>query len=799
MKKYQSVLSAGVCLPRISRQKSLSLAVAMVMAGSCYVEMSYAELEEVVVTARKREEGVQDVPIAISAVTGLAMQQQGISDLEAAAPSIPSFHHAQAVTGSDIYIMRGVGTAGSNVGFEQAVGQVVNGVYFGRSRFGRTAFLDIERMEVLKGPQGALIGKNTSAGAINIVSKSPTETFEADVIASYDFEASEGYSVETAVSGPLTDNVRARFAAKLDDRDGWLENNNTGRSEATRDDLTARLTIDFDLTDTVDGRFMYQRGDIHHVGRNREWSACSELNAELIVAQDPKADCDFNGVRSTIFVYNDEVRDEDHETTFDVFTQTFNVNFESATLSSITNFSEYEVDDIWDIDQSTLQRTNEEWHEDFEQFSQEVRLVSSGGEQLDYIAGIYYQTTDLDFQDLISFHRGPASGTRVNYSTQETDSVAIFGQIDWYLSADWTLTIGGRYTEETKDAVAENWYSALYDPQTVLRDSDGTWTEGLPAPGFAALVAGPTIGDDAFRGSLKESKFTPNLSLQWQVAAEQMLYFNYGEGFKGGGFDLQGTRTNTADPDIWLFDLETSSHFELGGKHTLADNTFRFNWALFHTEFDDMQVSSLDGLNLVQITTNAATAISEGFEVEIKWAPTAEFNLGFSAAYVNAEFDSFTTAPCWSGQTSEQGCSEIDLNGDEVADGSVQDLSGVQLQFAPELQYTIDADYTFSLASGLELTFAAQYYWVDDMFLNLDHDPLDYQESYSKINARINLSGQEGRWNVALVGRNLTDEYTSGFGNDTGALAAGPDAFGTHFSFLDETRAVGLQFSYNYY
>lgn len=793
-----------------------------IIATILYTDIASAALEEIVVTARKREESLQDVPISISAVTGEKLQKQGIVDIESVAPSIPNFHHAQAVISSDIFILRGLGSAGSNVGFEQAVGQVYNGVFFGRSRFGRATFLDVERLEVLKGPQGALIGKNTSAGAINITSKKPTEEFEGYFIPSYDFQASEGYSVEGAVSGPLLDTLRGRFAFRHDDRDGWVDNNNTGTPEQTKDDITARLILDFDVTDTVNASFLYQLGDFERRGRNREWSACSAANAaafttahtgasvpNALAGQDLNAaDCSFDGQRSTLFVFNDELREEINDTRFNIVGLTLDFDLAPFLVTSLTNYSDYDVEDIWDLDQSIVQRTNIEWYEIFEQFSQEIRVTSDKGEAFDYMAGLYYQTTDIDYLSPQQFHRGPSSGQRNRESTQETQTWATFFQFDWSPIDEVTLTAGGRYTDESKDGVTSAWYSELHNPNNVLLAPgvivpgfSGTTAEfgGNQNAGFATITQGPTIGDNVLRGTRDESNFSPNASLQWRFYDDQLLYLNFAKGFKSGGFDLQSTTNtvNNAAITSWQFGRETSTHWELGGKHTLANNTLRANWAVFRTEFDDMQVTALDGITQTQITTNAAKAVSQGVELELQWAPTDVFNLGLNTAYLNAEFDSFNNAPCWAGQTVALGCNPVDIDNDGATDGNVQDLSGVQLQFAPELQFTIDADYTLFFQNGMELTFASQYFWVDDKFLSLDHDPNDTQSSFGKINARISLISNDGQWSVALVGRNLTNEFTANFANDTTGLVSAPQAVGTHFKFLEETRAIGLQFRWN--
>ena len=786
-------------------------AAGLAAALACGAAPCFAQLEEVVVTARKKAEPLQTVPIAITALSGSELRGAGIATLEAAAPGIPNFHHAQAAISSDIFVVRGIGTIGSSAGFEQAVGRVFNGFFYGRSRLGRSAFMDMERLELLKGPQGAIIGKNTSAGAINISSNKPTAEFEGYLSGNYNFEASEGYTLEGAASGPIGDSARGRAAFRLDDKDGWTENNNTGAAEQSKEDLSARLILDVDLSDSFSAELLYQYGKFRRLGRNREWSRCSPANRAAIIAQDPKAECDFDGARSTVFVYNGETRGEPHDTDLGIFGATLTLERDAFTIISLSNWSDYQVFDMWDIDQSTAERTNGLWEEDFSQFSQELRIHSAGGGALDYIAGLYFQRTALDYFAPFDFHRGADSGRRVRDSEQDSETLAVFAQVDWRLAAAWTLTLGGRYTDESKDGFTQAWYAPLYDPAKAPEDAEAVLlAPGAAAPGFSGatrviegdaslgfrtLTNGPLIGDNALRGEIDDADFSPNASLQWHVAAGGMLYLNYAKGFKGAGFDLQSVTPSVDNPMVaYPFDSESSTHFELGGKHAIGGRA-RFNWALFRTKFEDMQVTSLDGISLRQTVSNAASATVKGLEFELAWAPADAFNLGLSLGWIDAAFDTFAAAPCWAGQTAAQGCGIVDVGSGAMA----QDLSGEPLPYAPELSWSLDADYAIRIGQGgLQLVLAAQYYWIDDAILQLDADANNFQESYGKLNASLRLQDAAGNWSAALLGRNLTNEFTANYSNDTAALTGGINANGTHYSFLEETRAIALQVRWNF-
>ena len=231
-------------------------------------EMAGAQvIEEILVTARKREESLQDVPISVQAFSGEEITQQGIVDIQMLAPYTPSFAYTPAAGASDLYFMRGLGTYGSGVHFEPGVGQVFNGYFSTRGRLGRSALIDVAQVEFLKGPQGAIIGKNTSLGAINITTNKPTDEFEGSVGVQYNIEGSEGYEIDGVLSGPFSDAVRARAAINYRDVDGWVQNTSFSEDLQQQEDLTARLMLDIDFTESFGAELMYQRTDYDREGK----------------------------------------------------------------------------------------------------------------------------------------------------------------------------------------------------------------------------------------------------------------------------------------------------------------------------------------------------------------------------------------------------------------------------------------------------------------------------------------------------------------------------------------------------
>jgi len=284
--------------------------------------------QEIVVTARKREEVLSDVPIAITLVTGEELQKTNITDLSQLSLAAPNFHHSEDVNSSDRFIVRGLGTTGSNLGFEEAVGQVINGYFFGRSRFGRTMFLDIEQVEVLKGPQGALIGKNNSVGAINITTRKPGSELGGYLLATADFDSAAGLAVEGAVDVPISDKVRARFAGRFEDKEGWVTNLGTGNEDQEREDFTVRGLLDWQISDRWTAELMVQVGDLQRSGRQRELVNCVG-DATSDNPRDASEDCVFNASKDVLFLVNGEPNREPHDTEYSMFGLTLNRFFDN--------------------------------------------------------------------------------------------------------------------------------------------------------------------------------------------------------------------------------------------------------------------------------------------------------------------------------------------------------------------------------------------------------------------------------------------------------------------------------------
>ena len=776
-------------------------------------------IEEVMVTARRREEGLSDVPIAISTLSGDFIQETNMSDIIGLAEQVPNLAFGEAFNSSDRFAIRGISTNGTNVGFEQAVGFNIDGFYFGRSRFGQTMFLDLERIEILKGPQNTLIGKNNTAGAINIVTRKPGDEFGGYVSSTIDFDNADGLALDGAYDIPLSDNMRARVAGRVEDRSGYVEEAVQGSDDAgAKDSISVRGILEWDVTPDLDATILYQYGDIDRGARARELGGnCT--------ATPPIDDCIVNNVKYEESIWAGVLRADDFytETIYHLAGVTLNWQLnDNWTLTSLTNYTTYAGDDLSETNLTQGTDTGlVQIEDDFDQVTQEIRLLGSPTDRLDFIGGLYINENTVGSRQSFTFCGGMGSncadasapdytGLMRNFiSTQDSDTVSVFGQIDFHLSDTLTLGVGGRFTTEDKSAVGRKWLSDIGDgssgfaghqtgggtpvPGTDYAGGGGCRTlggmvNGRPVSCYGPLLAGSNSGDV----SRSEDDFSPNAVLTWEPADDHMLYASWSEGFKGGGYQLWPVGPGVLTPARIEFDAEEAESLEIGGKHTLAEGTLQLNWSAWNTQISGLQVSALDPAVTAQNITNAGETTSQGIETDFIWAVGANHRVTGAVAILDAVYDSYEGATCWPGQTVAEGCI-----------GGVQSLSGQEVQYSPDLQYNLAVDGAYPAAGTMEWGWRLAYNWRDDQFIGSKNHPVtDIQEAYGKADASLFLAAADGKWRVALIGLNLNDVTTGNFANDTNVADRLPNPALTPnrptFYFTAPGRQVAVQGRWNF-
>ncbi|MDX1734914.1 MAG: TonB-dependent receptor [Halioglobus sp.] len=768
-------------------------------------------LEEVIVTAQKRAESLQDVPISVAAMSGEKIDDIGITSLEELTVYLPNVS-INGGAGTPNLFIRGVGS-GTNAGFEQSVGMYIDGVYAGRGPLAAVpTTMDLERVEILKGPQGILFGKNTVAGAINITSAKPTDEFEGMVEALYEHNHGE-QQYNLVLSGPLTDNLSGRLAVRHDAMDGWWDNITTGDEGPDNDNWYARGSLSWLATETLEVNVKYEYGDFDRQSR-----------PTVVYQSDFAGQENFLGtVPFPIISDRDEGAADISPGTVtqtDVFAVTVNWELDFATLTTISAYSAYDMDIAQNSDTAATPSLNRTLYEDYEQYSQEIRFVSPGDETIDWIAGAYYQHNDLYIRnrvDAIDFAlSGPLSVAGALFSDnpnpvparfdQESDSWAIFGQGTWNFSdvARWSL--GVRYNEETKDLDKVNVSEGLR-----IRFGNSLF--------FANPLNGQLIADvrqHSFTGlSRDEDKWTFSSNLQWDVGDDTMLYASISTGFKGGGYDSAyssaGEEIRLADPvtgeptgevvpgndaSIIEYDEEEVTAFEIGAKMGLLEGAAEVNVAVFRMEYEDLQTSSLVG-DVFRVG-NAGESISQGVEIDGRWLATEGLTIGGAVAYLDAYYEDFTGATCTIPQATDPadnpGCLRAD--GSNIEAGSErggQDLEDETLLFAPEWSANLNAEFILPVGDNMALVSRVDINYTDEFYSALDLDPNTKHDDATRIDARIALGHDNGDWSIAVIGRNLTDEKTYVWNNDVPVTDSN-----SYFGLPERPRSIAVQGRYRF-
>jgi iron complex outermembrane recepter protein len=702
----------GVNMPRLESkpfQRTLLAAVVASLAGGSIG--AYAQgLEEVIVTAQKREQGLQDVPISVEAFTADQLDNLGAEDLG----DIGTFTANVTIgkqSNQPSYTIRGIGTSDFGIGADPAVGVYLDGVYIGRSGGSKVAFNDIARVEILNGPQGTLFGRNAAAGAIQYVTNKPTDILEGwskVTVGNYDRQTVEG-----VVNVPLTDTLSTRTGFLWHERDGWVDNVFNGDNLAQEGNRSINTQLLWTPSETLDVLARLEYDEIDQDSR--------PASSAVWGPRDGKGP-DFEKVES------DEKFDEKRY----LFGSSLHVNWETefASVTSITSWRTYnsrnpeEKDGSAEIDFSF----NDSNAEKNKQFSQEFRLDGEAGEVIRWTAGVNYfwehaeQTSGImltpqSFERLaaereiglpvealpdgaaidLAFlifpdpdgRRAYANGMEAlagpGYSEwididAEYKSYAAFTDVTWDITDTVSLTGGLRYSKDEKEfsrfVEFNEWVIAFAFPTETRVDGNGNYD--------ANGELGWLTSEDEW------SQTTPRAVLNWDVADDVMLYASYSEGYKAGGFNSAGEILAPS------FDPEEITNYELGMKSSWFDNTLRVNGAVFSYEYDNLQaLSFIDGACLPGSSVGAylfetSDLEGKGAELSLTWLPLPELELFFNTGLLDAEYTSREERRVVDGS-----CQTIDRSGESFADS--------------EINFSVGGTYTFSFDGGAEVMLSAAY------------------------------------------------------------------------------------------
>ncbi|MNS62627.1 Pesticin receptor precursor [compost metagenome] len=721
---------------------------ASAVAQEASAEPQASTIDDVVVTARRREETLKDVPVAVSAFSSEQLEQKGAADITELTRSAPSLT-LQAARGSNstlISFIRGVGQQDPLWGFEPGVGLYMDDVYIARPQAAVLDIFDIQRIEILRGPQGTLYGRNTIGGAIKYVTKridadEPEGQIRAsygsfnqrDVVASAELPFNEKFGISAAV---------ARYL-----RDGYGTNLNTGNEHYNKDVTAARISAEWTPTDNL---FFRLAGDIVQDDSNARHGH-RELAPSPASVYDTNAGAgDANRVEAKGLSLTGE----------------WNVN-DWLTLKSVTAYRDGRTRGNIDFDNLPAPILDIPARYDDDQLSQEFQAVF-GGDRWSGVAGVYY--LDATASGAFDTVLGLANLTTLTAGSVDTKSYAIFGDFSYDLTDALSLSVGGRWTHDEKTG-------------TVFRQQ----YLGIRSPSFGNSAAVPFGAPRTnYTASREFEKFTPRVSVSYKLSPDLTTYVSWGQGFKSGGFDMRGDAVLYPDT-VKGYEPETVETWEIGLKGSLFDNRFNFATAIYDSAYEDQQITTQypAGATVASVVDNVGSSSIRGWEFEGRLRVSDNLSLNGMLSYTDANFDQFLayipTGPLNASCPTQPGC---------IVDVSDQR----DFQNTPEWTGSISATYTHWMANGSSIAFIPSASYRGDYQLFETANPVLDQDAFWMFDASLVWTSADDRLTVGLHGKNLSDEeYRVGGYVFPGALF-GDSLIGYYGAPQTVTATVGLKF-----
>lgn len=791
--------------------------------------------EDIIVTARLRSERLQDVPVAVTAFGAEEIARFNTDSFQQLSIRTPALSTVNSGTPTGGFLnLRGVGTGNAGPHIDQPVSINVDGAQVSQANIMNLGFYDVERIEILKGPQTLFFGKNSPAGIISIVSAGPGDRLEAKLRAGYEF-ANKNRFVEGMVSTPITDSLGVRFSGYFSDEEGWLRNI-SGRQPAYAVPSSlgggttpptvpesangpggktyfARMTLaykpaggefdatlkmaygekNFDNASTFTSQIIYCPGGAPQYARTlgQSFSDCKlDRNVEQGVAVS-------GGPVGVLFPDGKPHNDQKQ------FLSTLTANYrpvDQFTLTTVSTYYHMKAGATANNLYTGLDYFRTEWMLDQKQFTQEVRLLTSFNSPFNVMLGAYFQHFDNFQRDTVptasiatfAFSGGRLSGPALlgNAAARiKTDAYSMYGQALWDIMPSLELAVGGRYSSETKRVSAIN-YPNSFSPDTFA---------------FPASPNQRTFKD-----------FSPDVTLTYKPVSNLTIYGAYRQGFLSGGFDVSVANLSFGRRSLGnvSYKPETVEGGELGIKGNIADRQLSFDAVAYAYTYRDLQVTSFDPTTISNRLTNAGSARVRGAEFNLDFRPRAAPGLGLhgGVAYNPARYGSFRNAPCYVGQTPAAGCSFLASrgpNGELVINpigpgqvGNVQDLSDKRLVRNSDWSGNVGGSYEQALSDSVKLSLAADASYTGMFYGSAVLEPAARQSAAWRFDGRIALGAPNDRWEVALIGTNLTNKLRAvnafmipatggGTGRTTGFV-------GDEVGVSSAPRTVTLQATFRY-
>ena len=795
----------------------LLISVSTMFSADIYAGM----LEEVIVTAQKRNQSENDIGIAISTWTGNELRDMGVVSAEDMALRTPGLTvNESSATGVPLYTIRGVGFQDYSTGASSTVGIYFDQVAMPYTVMTRGLLFDAERVEVLKGPQGDLYGRNTTAGQINFISNKPSEEFEIGVNVGYSSYSTVDF--EGFVNGSMGENAQGRIALKtIQSSEGWQKSVD-GDDELGEKDVTA-LRASFNIELSEDANLLLVAHHVDDQSDNKantaydgreiglaEFSAPYSAVAPYLASGEtpPWYSTDDNEAAGWTNSYTSSITG----TTFDLRPKRDNQlkgmsahldwDLGNVSLTSITAYNKFERVERNDWDGGQYNDSSNINTTDLSVFSQELQL-SGSTDSVDWLVGAYYSTDEMEeyyhYFMSDSLYGGASlvfdiapfklNGTGIleldTKYQQETDSSAIFGHVEWQFTGALKLTVGGRYTKEQRDwsgctYVADDnslgSFNNVLFGTTLSAGSCGTIDDRPSSPTFILGLLGTPDANNGlavFTDTIDTSRMMGKIGLDYTPSDNVLYYASISQAFKSGGFNGANSNTTT---QLMPYDEEILTSYEIGAKATLLEGSMQLNAAVFSYDYKDKQekdrvitlVGAISGL------TNVDESSITGAEIDIQWLPTDGLRLAFGGAWLDTEIEQWQAVDA--------------ANSAWLVNTATFDASGSELPQAPSLSYTALIGYDTNITENLILGMALDLSYTDKTTGGVA--PERATEDYTVINARLSISDASEKWKTLLWVRNVADEdyYASAFlgGN------------GPYVRSMGMPRTVGVSLSYSF-
>lgn len=773
-------------------------------------------LGEIIVEARRRKETMQDVPVAMTALTGAQLEQRALTDMDALTSAAPEFVVSRGGFGAGGQLtLRGVSTTSTVIGIEQSVATIVDGVYFGNARIMNEGLFDMERVEILKGPQALFFGKNATAGVVNIATAGPTTDLYMKAKAGFEFRSQQAFG-ELVVSAPLSDTLGVRVALRGSKMFGGYYDNTAPATTYTTTDIATgiatshvtprgprdmpggreimgRVTLRWQPTDRLTATLKGSATSSHT--NSPGWSLRCTKSQTGISSLDPTDTC-----RGKF-----EVRQNNIPLDIAASLPHNVVNDEGDLLGnwkswSVTGTLEYDLDNITLTSISNYHKTRNKWASDanwqggprgfysvedhqFSAFSSELRALTSFEGPVNLMLGAYYQNTDQELnqaaaQNGLENSNAPRPEYRyvgnVKFGLMKGETISGYGQLLWQVVPAVELSGGVRYTHETKDSFFVQPYS---HPAGIAA---GTWLPNSP------LTPKQTF-----------NAWSPEVTLKYAITPDVMVFGAYKTAYKSGGFNIQVTQGPNTNETNTLFKPEKGRGFEMGVKSTLLDKQLRFNLTAYRYKYTDLQIENFDAQKIALVATNAGSTIVKGVEADLQFAPRAVPGLVLSGTvnYNRARYQEFI-GPCWVGQKRSQGCTLTSIF------GLSQNLAGKPTAMAPDWTAAAGVEYETQVSDGWWAGASVNGRYSSSYFTNAFARPFSRQSGYAVLDGSITVRSDDNRWTIALIGKNLTNRFyqTGGLeGLQTGsgtATEAGIPSDQIGFGSLPRTVQLSLTWAY---